>query len=378
MNRCAVEQPEVRDKLLTVPELYRRLRQTEPVRAEYFSVGDRIRFEADSAANHGLKAKTPDEPVGVFATLRTGAQPRSYQLTAGSLREICQTFGVSRAYVNDCPPELLIPHMNYWFREGLYTKRGKGVDFQLVVGDGESVLAFTKAGLRPFSNVGLLTQAVKAINARYGPDADIMVDYKLQHTLRQTTIRLIVMNAWERLTDTGEPDDLWSVGIQARNSLTGQIQTSFDGYLFRWTCTNGQIDVRAGSGAYTRRKDATDAEVYTWARQAVYDVLGELDGAFEPIRSLARLRVEGNLAATLRDIFEHYRIPLAHRPRIIAILEAYEGEITMYVIMNAITQAANDPSLDPAVVESLMRVGGDFAHSAEQRCGSCHRMFHQH
>lgn len=368
----------MRGKLLSLDQVFERLATTEPIRAEQFTVGEGIRFNADQSWNHGGSAKDPDLPIGVFATFGPPGNQRRLLLTRNTLEEMCLTFSLGRNYVRDCPAELLVPHLNYWFRGGLFGKRGKGHDFQFLVDENLTAKGFAKAGMTPFSNMQLLDFATEQIWDRFGSRVEILADYKMSHSLRQTTVRLIIPATGWQLTDTGTEDDRWSMGVQMRNSLTGASLTSFDGYLFRWTCTNGQIDTRVFSGPYTRRKDIGPDEVYTWARQSVDDVLGGLEPALSNVQRLTQLNIEGSLTDTLRDVFEHYRISIPHRPKIISYLEQYQGEVTMYVIMNAITQVANDASLDPAAVESLLRVAGEFPYSAEGRCGACHRLMHQH
>lgn len=368
---------EMRPKLWTLEQTYRQLQTTEPVTSVPFTVGDALRFEADPTWNHGSGAKAAGDAMGVYFLHGLGLHQKRYQLTLGTLQEMCTAFGFKKEYVVDCPPELLVPHMNYWYREGMFAKSRKGKDFQVVVDDTDKAVAFTKQGMTPFSNITLLDIAVERLTQRVDVE-EILVDYKIAHSLRQTTLRLIAPSDCRVLTDTGSPSDLWSRGISFKNSLTGTSQTSVEGYLFRWLCTNGMTDSRASSGAFTRRKDSTRAEVYEWARAAVDDALKGLDGAFDAVQALTRLRVEGSLADTLRDIFENYRISVQHRPKIISRLEAYEGPITMYVIMNAITQVANEAGLENSTVDSLLRVGGDFMHTADHRCDACHRLYHHH
>ena len=40
----------------------------------------------------------------------------------------------------------------------------------------------------------------------------------------------------------------------------------------------------------------------------------------------------------------------------------------MYGVMQAITQAANRPEINPGHMQELMRVGGDIAHTSHARC----------
>jgi hypothetical protein len=366
----------MRDKLLSVDHVRTILKQTEPMTAHPFTVGDSIRFRAEQGWNHGMNVTAGNDPVGIFVTLNRGRFAREFQLTRSTLEETCMAFGFRRDYVKDCPAELLTPHMNYWFREGLLTQPRKKKDFQFLVSD-DSAVAFARQSLLPFSNLKLLDQALSGIQAKHG-NVEVLVDYKFSHTLRATYLRLIVPNGYRILTDTGTAEDVWSTGIQIKNSLTGSTQTSIEGYLFRWVCTNGQIDTHANQGVWTRKPTATEAEVYQWARQAVDDVLGGLEGSLDKVQELTSLRIDGRLSDTLRDVFEHYKIPIHQRSKIIKHLEEYDGEITMYVIMNAITQVANDSTLEATTVDSLLRVGGDLPYTASQRCGACRRLLHSH
>src|SRR4051812_30191573 len=104
----------MRSKLLTLDHVRDVLSQTEPMKAQAFTVGDAVKFRAESGWNHGLKAKDGSESVGVFATLGRGRFAKEFALTKNCLQEACLVFGYPRAYTDSCPAELLIPHMNYW------------------------------------------------------------------------------------------------------------------------------------------------------------------------------------------------------------------------------------------------------------------------
>ncbi len=369
----------MRSKMLTLDQARDVLARTEPMTPVPFTVGDAIRFRAEPGWNHGIKAHADNAPVGVYASIGIGTWAKEYKLTKATVEEVGLAFGMPRAYTLDCPAELLVPHLNYWMREGLLTLPRKKKDYQFLISDGTAI-AFGKQGIKPFSNLALLDQAVAGIGQHFATE-DILVDYKLSHTLRSTSVRLVLPG--EGFVLPGSTlDDQWSYGINIKNSLLGTSQTTLEGYLFRWVCTNGQIDARSRSGVFTRRKDATDDEVNAWARQAVDEVFADLTRrSADQLESLMRMGVEGNVSDTLRDIFEHYRIPIHHRAKIIKLIEEHDGEITMYVIMNAITQIANDSDLEASAVDSLMRVGGDLPYTAAERCDSdspCGRLLHRH
>lgn len=362
----------MKSKLHTVEHLRTVLATTEPLNAIPFTVGDMVHFDINPGWHHGIEAKSPTDTVEASVTL--GRTP--VQLTKGAILEAASTFGLPRTYVEKCPAELLAPQLNYWWRNGMMTRTPSRRDFQLLTTRGIGS-AFTRQSLQPFSNLALLDQVLAGVQEKYG-NAEVLVDYKLTHNLRRTVSRIIIPHQRREITGSGTTNDEWSVGLQWKNSLVGEFQTAIEGYLFRWTCTNGQIDTRANSGTWTRRSGASEQEVYTWARYAVDEVLGGLEPALDAVQATTTIPIEGDVSATLRDIFEHYRVPVAHRVKIIELVTAHEGPLTMYALMNAITQVANEFGMEPAHVENLMRMGGDLPHAATSRCGACRRLMHVH
>lgn len=357
----------MRPKLHTLDHIHTVLGRTEPLSSYAFTVGDTVNFTVDSGWLHGLETKAGSDPVDV--SIHIGAD--EVRLSKDVVIEAATTCGLRQGFTVCCPPDLLERHLNYWFRQGLANKGG-AKDFQLLVAGGLGS-AITRATVHPFSNLRLLEQAVAGIQARYGQDVDILADYKLVHSLNRTHLRLIIPEQQRTIERTGTDDDTWSVGIQLRNSLTGQDKTSLDGYLFRWTCTNGAVDTRATSGVWSRRGNAT-ADVYEWARAAVDDILGGLEPALDAVQATVDIPIHGEAHDVLRDIFEHYRVPVAERTKIIEALLNTGASLTMYTVMQAITQTANDSDLDPTHVENLMRLGGDLPHAAASRCDSCRRL----
>ncbi len=363
---------QMRDKLHPIERIHQVLAATEPLSTVGFSLGDTIRFAVDPGWHHGLDAKLGTEPVDAEILIGTGPAATAFTLTKDALLEATSVIGLHKTYASRCPAELLTPALNYWFREGLTAKGTAIRDYQLLVAGGHGA-ALTRGSIVPFSNLRLLDEVLAGIRARYG-DVEVLADYKFAHTLRKTHVRLIVVDERRTMTGTGVADDTWSVGVQFKNSLIGEDKTSIDGYLFRYWCTNGATDCRASTGAWTRR-GGREADVYEWARGAVDAVLGGLEGSLDAVQHLTDVPIEGQANDVLRDVFEHYRVPLAERTRIIEnIVDATGGPLTMYTVMAAITQVANDSSLPAAHVDNLLRMGGDLPHAADSRCGQCRRM----
>lgn len=363
---------DMRSKLLTLDEVHTALSRTEPLATYNFTVGDSVRFKLDDGWYERLNELDGTDPVNAYVQLGRGPGVTEHRLTKDAILEATSVCGISKTYAARCPAPLLEPHLNYWFREGLATKPGHR-DYQLLSAGGNGA-AITRSSIVPFSNLRLLEEALAGIRAHHGPNTEILADYKFNHSLRRTHLRLIVPGTVRDITGVGDQDHPWCLGLQVKNSLTGESRTSIDGYLFSFTCTNGAIDTHATSGAWTRRGGGTEDQVYDWARHAVDEVLGGLEGSLDAVQDMVTIPIEGHANDVLRDVFEHYRVPLPERARIIEALIEAGGPLTMYTVMAAITAVANDASLDPAHVENLLRMGGDLPHAATSRCDACQRL----
>jgi len=200
------------------------------------------------------------------------------------------------------------------------------------------------------------------------------VDSKFHHSLARTHVRLVIPESTFNIENSGTPNDIWSIGLNLRNSLTGAEQTSIDGYLFRWWCSNGAIDTHATSGTWSRRSNGQDADdVYEWARTVVDDVLGGMEGSFDALQQMTDISIEGDVLQILQDIFAHYKVPARNRQAVIDNLVG-DTELTAYSLLNAITAVANDPDMDPREQTRLLQIGGDLPYAATDRCNACHRL----
>jgi hypothetical protein len=355
------------DKLLPLDKVREALASTEPIAPVGFGIGEDVRFRLEGDWNHDMDQKDGTSPVNAFVTIGRGPAGIEYQLTKDSVLEATSLCGIPKGYAQRTPGTLIEPQLDYWFQGGLGDKSFK----LLSVGDNVGA-AFTRATIQPFSNLRLLDETLSAIEGKYGT-GEVYADYKFTHSLRKTHLRLIVPEQMRTIQDTGRDGDNWSVGIQLKNSLIGEEQTSLEGYLFAWWCTNGAIDTAATSGTWSRRGGGQGDDVYEWARASVDEVLGGLEHSLDKVQDMVNQPVEGEATDVLRDIFSRYRVPAAQRQAIIEnMVEA--TSLNMYSIMQAITAAANSSGVEASAVEQLMRVGGELPHTAHDRCESCHRI----
>lgn len=362
----------MRNKLLTLDTVREALAATEPLAAHSFRLGDRVRWEVDPGWFAGTGSQAGTAPVGARVLLGEAGDTREYVLSREALLEATSVIGLNKTYSARCPGDLLEPQLNYWWNHGMPERRGGAREYQLLT-VGDTVAAVTRATINPFSNLRLLDEAIDGVVRRYGP-TEVLADYKFHHDLRRTHLRLIVPGHRRQITGTGERDDPWSVGIQIKNSLTGEEMTSIEGYLFRWWCTNGAIDTRNSTGPWTRRGNHHADDVYEWARATVDEVLGGLEPALDAVQSLVDIPVEGQANDVLRDVFNFYRVPVPDRARIIENMVDSGGPLTMYSVVAAITEVANRDNIDPGNIDRLLRMGGDLAAHAAERCDSCNRL----
>ena len=355
----------MRSQLLSVDAARDLLAASEPLTAIPFSAGDKVRFFVDEGWHHGFEAKAPGDLIDARIAFGPILNLTEYQLTKAAFLEATALCGLGKPYVLRSPGSLNEINLNHWFRIDFVHRRGAPKDFQLLLSAGRAA-AITRATVNPVSNVRMLDSVLAGIGGR----GEVLVDYKLAHSLKATHMRLVLPEHGRRILGTGTEDDQWSVGIQFKNAL--HSRPILDGYLFRWVCTNGQIDTRVTTGAWTRTKGGDPDDVYTWAREAVDGILGGLESSLDAVQGTVGVTFEGNVSDALRDLFARYRVPPAERTRIIEALVNSGREITMYEVMAAITQLANDRSLDPSQVETLMRIGGDLPHKSS--CDACHQL----
>ncbi len=341
------------------------LATTEPLEVHTFTAGDDVRFHIEPGWQHGNTARAGTDTAAASIRLPSTVE---YPLTFDAVLEAAAICGLPRAYTARCPANLLEPQLNFWFRDGLTTRGSAYRDHHLLAAAGIGA-AVTRARHLPFSNLGLLAAVTEAITVRH-PGTTIAVDPRLVHTLRRTHVRLVLPDL-ARTVDDGQT---WVPGIQIRNSLTGSDKTSVDGFLVHHQSGGAAID-RATSGAWSRRQTANDEDVYGWARGAVTDVLAGVDSTVDAIGPMAHAAVDDrNVSDVVRDLFAHYRIPVAERTKIIERIMVADDAITLATILSAIVATTADDDIDPDHLDSIMRMAGDFPHSAQQRCDACLRM----
>ena len=367
MTTSTITVDDMREKLLTLDEVRERLAVTEPLAAQEFplrgSEYEVAQFRILGGWNSGSESLPGTDPVDAYVSIGGG---KEHQLTKEALLEATSFIGLTKKFTMNTPSTYIEPLVNYW-----YTHRDD--DYQML-SIGDRAVGITRKTVTPFSNLRLLEEILEGIQTVY-VDGEVLADYKMHHSLRGTTVRLIVPENVRQV----RPDDTWSTGLVLNNSLTGEVATSQQGYLFRWWCTNGATSTHA-SGHYNRRILGQGDEVFEWARAAVEDILGGLEHEFEALEELANTPIpnidtnpDDAVSLALTDLFETYKVPVSAREAVIDNM-VNSDDFTMYGLMQSVTQAANSEDLSEPLRARLMDIGGDLPRANSERCAACRRL----
>jgi hypothetical protein len=353
------------------------LATTEPL-------GD-ITFQLDGTSNvsvtmpehwNGEEADIRHQPGPYITdcTIDCNEAPGSIRLSKDAILKITSLVGINREYVMKTPGPLIAANVNYWLNNAGI----RGSDsLHLLTKDGNAVAA-RKEGLQSFPNLPLLEQVEGQLRARYGRQ-ELFADAKFHHDYQRTSLRIIVPDSGKTMPSKRSRDDKpdrWSVGVQFINSLMADPESrlSLSGYLFSWWCTNGAITQHGRSGLYNRRTQDQGLDMVSeWVRAVTEQALEAVDPALDEVEMLTGVDLEGELNAVLADLFTTYRLPPKLRPNVTeALIES--DDLTGYGLMQAITQAANDPLVSDQVAQTTMEIGGMLPHGLADRCDSCHRV----
>jgi hypothetical protein len=330
-------------RLISLEDAYNILSTTEPLHQNEFALdgSNDVAFSLPLGWNDEIRDK--DATTLTDCTVQIdGAEP--VRLTKEAILKMTSSIGLTKDYVMRTP--------------GLLAKDGVAV-------------GIVKSTLSTFPNVPLLDRVVQQIKERYQTD-EILVDYKIAHTLERTALRLIVPET-SVMIDSARNDstreDRWSLGLQLTNSLVGDPETrlNLSGYLFAWWCTNGAISTHASSGNYNRRVQGQDLdEVLGWIDASVDAIFTDLEPELDDVAALTTEGLEGELNDVIADVFKTLKVPVPARQGVLDAL-VDSDDLTAYGLMQAVTQAANDPDISD-------RVRGMIPHTLKDRCENCHRV----
>lgn len=372
----------MRASLLSLGDVRGKLAATEPlaqvvtpVRAKTAARAMFGEWEADESGKPVPWYKTPGtEPTAAWLRVPGG---ELYQLTHQAAMQLASEAHVTRGYQQLVDPDVLSYNVNWWLEKGFRAEK----ELQLLTGgtgkdpDGNEVplaRAVCRTTIEPFSNLAMLDMLLDRIGAQYGK-GEVLADYKFHHDLERTHLRLIVPGQQRVISGTSVQDDTWCLGLDYYNSLIGLRQTRLQGYLFRWWCTNGCTDISNSSGGFERRGKSAD-DAMDWARGAVDEILGGLEGTFDQVQELTGQPVAGDVVPVLKGLFREFGIPKKERTRILETMANTGGDLSMYDLLSAVTMAANAEGVDDRDVTRLLDLGGHITHASTGLCSNCHQL----
>jgi hypothetical protein len=358
-------------KLISVDDAMKVLQTSEPMDQVEFALdgSDKVHFTLPEGWNYDIK----DQPGDFVTDCRIKIAGEEWDLTKEALLSITSAIGLQKPYVMKTPGPLLEPQVNYWVNNyGV----AQAEEMTLLARD-RFGMAFVPSSKTVFPNIPILERVLDCARARFKTD-EFFIDHKLAHTLERTALRVIVPSYTKSINSERSlrGDDEWSLGIQITNSLTGHPETRLNvsGYLFAWWCRNGSISTHATSGNYNRRVQGQDYdEVMAWISSASDHIFEDLGLELVDVENLTQIGLTGELNDVVNDVFRQFKIPVPARKGIVSALIDSE-DLSGYGLMQAITQAANDPSLTDRVKETTMRVGGVVPGVLSERCPECHRL----
>ena len=345
---------DMKKNLLSFDQAITHLEKTEPLSSAIIDSTTKTQVKLDPNWAEFTKDAGMTDLVPAFISVN-GVE---HQFTKEGILQATSLVGLRSAFALKNPVAFVEAPLNYWLNSGI----GESA-YKLVLVDG-AASAFVSPTIVSFSNIELAESILNAVQEYQGKDVELLVDYKFTNSLVRTDVRFISPTSLHVMEGTNMADvpdgspDVWSAGINLTNSLVGKSKTSIEAYLFRWWCTNGAIRANDAVGTWNRKSSGqVEAAVYEWAASAVDEVLGGMEAAFESVQALNNIKLKGGTADVLKKIFSDHSVPVTQQQSITEAMINSE-ELTMYAVMNAITQQANNPTLIPDRADKLMRIGG--------------------
>jgi hypothetical protein len=349
---------------MSIEEGYKALAATETMKSVALTM-DGVSgvpvFSLPPGWNVGLKDKDEQEITEVTLHYKDV----DYSLSKEAVLSIAHAVGLPPAYVARTPGVLIATHLNYW------ATHSPDTTLKLLTKD-DTVLAVTKQGIVPFSNVEILERAVDALCDTYGwQPEDLRLDDKTYHSLHSTGLRIVTPD--QRIVEGDDWGDTWEGGVQILNSLTGKHAVSINAFMQNVGVESGVV-MQHSAGRYNRKiMGQGEDDFLPWVSSTVKEIADSFKHETEVLQSASEESVQDAASQVLADIFRSYKVPLKVRQSIINTFTERE-DYTGYGVVLSIIEAANAPDLPHHFVTAIMEIGGAVANDMHHRCQSCKRV----
>lgn len=348
-----IEKMKETSAFVSVASAEKMLGKTEPVSTAQITDESTVSFNFEDAWNVDLDQKSDLAAVAASVTV----DGKEYELSKTAALAVGSVFGIQSTYSKKIPGSIYNTLLNYHY--GSLTQDRAA----LVVGD--RIHGLIRPGMSVYSNLDMLEQVVGGIKDVYGNDTLILVDRRSFNNLNQTDIRLVIPEVERAIKEggmldvpAGEQDD-WSAGIHISNSVSGKSQTSIQTYLFRYWCANGATVKNESVGNWHRAYDAS-TDIYEWSRENTKEILTGMEAQFDKVQALTAVDADGRIGQIVNEALRPLRISASHRQDVAESLLDYD-DVSLYTVMNAVTQQANTPGMNQDYINRFMVAGGNFA-----------------
>lgn len=251
---------------------------------------------------------------------------------------------------------------------------------QIERADKEVTVAYSEsAGLveiRPAGEVRVRPHALMEAAMRTFPAESPVVDYwNDQNELR---VDLIVPEGFERgIGGDAGVGDITRGGVRIGQDRKINKAPWVQKFLYRLVCTNG-MEV-PDQGLKISAVGATEQEIYALFEAEVARAVDSLEQEIQAFYALREERLGNDPTGALRRVALEQNLPM----RTVGTLEdlvpalvdeANGGEITMFDVVNLMTNQANNPAIDlrSSTRRNLQLAGGNLVSDHMERCGTCH------
>lgn len=292
---------------------------------------------------------------------------------SGEVREIDEMgyqklgnyFGVNKAYLKKCPPDLAAMNLEYWRQKypDAETRFYFWNDQLEAVTDADKQVVSPKQTLTSLSRV--LRPNDEVADARIEPDnffADfIFADSKIEVPGHGTELR---------------PDnDVTHGGLRLRQYNNTSEPIVLETYLHRLVCTNGMAVYNPLNRVAL--KGNTVEDVLLEVEEKAQEIFSGLESYLEKYRESSTIPVEGNIQTLVRQLGRERGLSEKVIVRAEEMsLDLTEGEATIYDVTQVFTQLANLTNSFRAK-KQLQYLGADLSFNHEEvlhRCNNCEKL----
>lgn len=266
---------------------------------------------------------------------------RPVEIMPSAQRLLSNRLRVPYSYLSRCPDELQARNLNYWIEQ---ERRLRDTFFCRF--DGDRLRAVFTERYQPLDNMEILSQLIQ-----HGFDPSTKVQYSIDDSMFLVKIPEYA-RAFGVNPGYGKLDEIVP-GVSFANSEVGLLAFSIEAFFYRLVCTNGLIAKTSSTLSRFKHISNRGLENFPVTLAGVIEdsihkqeqfKLSRKTSVDDPIRAIEMFSTRFGLSQTETEIVQ----------------KAYHLEpgATMFHVINAMTRAAQDSSLDTLQTYRLERTGG--------------------